>query len=79
MIVTEEQAKTKWCPFVRHHNALFEPCGNSLASMPNRETHPTFSKCIAYQCMAWRGRLEQSGMDEPVYKGRGYCGLAGAP
>lgn len=51
MIVTEEQAKTKWCPFAR------VPFGNRTVN-GNRgfDGHPDESKalCIGSACMAWR-------------------------
>ncbi len=69
--MTEEEAKTKWCPFVRHYNAMFQPCGNSLAGVPPRETPVTPFTCIASACMAWRKALAGDV--------GGYCGLAGKP
>ena len=63
-IVTEEQAKTKWCPFARtitHAEfAKNQPwvAGNRVGGdqttpyKPN--PNPLGSRCIASQCMAWR-------------------------
>lgn len=51
--MTEDEAKTKWCPFVNHYNALHDPCGNSLACTGEpRGDH--FFACIGSACMAWR-------------------------
>lgn len=54
--MTEDEAKTKWCPFVRHYNALFQPCGNSLAgSMRDHDrSKGMFFNCLGSACMAWR-------------------------
>jgi len=80
--VTEDEAKTKWCPFARivaGHNEG----GNIRVTAPqapfNRidvhEAPPDFfagAKCIASACMAWR----TGGPGFLVGEG-GYCGLAG--
>lgn len=56
MLRTEEEAKQCWCPFVRHYNALHEPCGNSMAGMTadNMRRGDWPFGCIASACMAWR-------------------------
>jgi hypothetical protein len=66
--LTEEDAKTKWCPFVRYHVRVGdnEISGNraEVAGVDNEVIN-----CIASRCMAWRWHVAQ----------RGYCGLAGKP
>lgn len=61
--MTEEEAKAKWCPFVRFTATPSDDC------YPNRNndtvTNPT--NCIASVCMAWRW----------YEKGQGFCGLSG--
>jgi len=67
MIVSEKEAKTKWCPFVRTSYSLEED-GKALAAAINRTPDGGVS-CIASECMAWRKSTPISG----------YCGLAGEP
>lgn len=66
--MTEDEAKTKWCPHVR--------VGDKAV---NRyfDGFPSHSYCIGSECMAWR-------WIKPVYTGDaknkyGFCGLAGKP
>lgn len=86
--MTEDEAKTKWCPFVRFHRTPFD------THAPNRNvTASDTTLCLGSGCMAWRSkeqtwftnraeaefrrtgrRLEPTGADID-----GYCGLAGAP
>ena len=70
--MTEDQARTKWCPFSQKRYASlfmdeFAPDeveevkkGMAIRGSDNREI-----TCIASKCMAWRAD--------------GYCGLAGKP
>jgi hypothetical protein len=52
-VMTEEEARGKWCPFARvqqYHGAA------NRALLPK---DVDYSTCLASQCMAWRwGRLE---------------------
>lgn len=82
-MLTEEQAKTKWCPFVNHHNALFQPCGNSMAGTFHNRGEEPFFYCIGSACMAWRETLgcdpnDHSPLGSKIVVG-GFCGLAGKP
>jgi hypothetical protein len=63
--MTPEQAKTKWCPYVRL-TVWIEARGVT----DNRTDDVLKTRCLADGCMAWR----QYGAD-----GHGYCGLAGKP
>lgn len=82
--MTEDEAKTKWCPFARDS----ETAGNRSQAAPDKIHFP----CIASACMAWRwtGRTEigREGYygDEVMIRyeasvrgGDGHCGLAGQP
>jgi len=61
---TEEEAKTKWCPFARV-GSEYEP-GFSLNRITDGPVKP--AACIASRCMAWRKKMQD---------GSGFCGLAG--
>lgn len=78
--MTEDEAKTKWCPFSREHGGV-----NRLGGpFPGTE-------CLGSACMAWRktgekfrdahtGRLHDRDMTgHGHWIQDGYCGLAGAP
>lgn len=94
MICTEEEAKTKWCPFVRTPVHVEPGYGAHLAVAANvggEKTDFPFSRtrCIGSACMAWRAtdnlpdppthNPNSSAVYAPVYKAAGYCGLAGDP
>lgn len=86
MLLTEEEAKTKWCPFARrmpYAEAAEASEIDKIGINPDyvdemRAMYP----CIASACMAWRWVEEldkDAPGDEAVFKReRGYCGLAGS-
>lgn len=58
-MLTEDQAKTKWCPFVRQAAILQDPVAGvaavNRATPPDGEHHRLeFVSCIGSDCMAWR-------------------------
>ena len=89
--MTEDEAKTKWCPQTR----AFVVSGVSYANKPapdeNDDGRMTHEKtlCVASACMVWRYR------ESPEFKAKadrayqrdgtvmklneGFCGLAGQP
>jgi hypothetical protein len=75
--MTEEEAKTKWCPMARYL-AIFRNGSGSIDSIAayNRgldDSGLNKSQCIASDCMMWRlRRFREDDAD-------GYCGLAGNP
>lgn len=92
-IYTEDEAKTKWCPFARYATAA-EPASNRWKqSAPESEPHalnPIPCRCIAWACMAfrpagWRDKDDGSISRDPCLADPkyaepvGYCGLAGKP
>lgn len=75
MLLSESDARKKWCPMVRVegnnriHNTLTDGFQNA-----ERTYH-----CIANDCMAWREyHLSFMHGSEPLEK-HGYCGVAGRP
>ena len=67
--MTEDEAKTKWCPMARvvvgTISESMAACNRSIQGMPPDLEAQT--RCIASACMMWR----------PIDIGRGgYCGLA---
>lgn len=59
--MTEDEAKTKWCPFARVLTADARdhyPAANRAAMVEGGQftmnTNPVHSRCIGSDCMAWR-------------------------
>lgn len=80
--MTEDEAKTKWCPFARTSCASEPITGNHAAnrySSGQRDGQGAHN-CIGSACMAWRQirRWSDPFMEQPGSHG-GYCGLAGKP
>ena len=74
--MTEEEAKTKWCP----HARVVLPAGGYASGnrFDDSQPNPDYmeSRCIASDCMMWKW-LRSSGKDgygRPEEK-TGYCGL----
>ena len=68
MLLTEKEAKTKWCPYAISAVRRYED-GASVVNRRIGSGKPDVDcMCIAADCMAWR-----------VVSGLGYCGLAGKP
>jgi hypothetical protein len=66
MLLTEDAAREKWCPFARDDSGGDNPC------TVNRPNYPAYQvRCIASDCMAWRW------YDENTHNRYGLCGLAG--
>lgn len=89
MIVTEEEAKAKWCRHVRHAEA-----GGGSWNRANWEDGDVLNTdhnngrfactCIGAKCMAWRwvggwSRDDRTGLDAKVPLSKGYCGAEGKP
>lgn len=83
MILTEAEAKTKWCPFARVAAGAFP----DFVTV-NREASPeTWPKCLGSACMAWRQKETMEFHMEAEAEFRrnnrrlacttGFCGLAG--
>ena len=71
MILTEAEAKTKWCRHVRTGLTAGMAVNHHVGGDVHDET-----RCIATGCMAWRWMYSPESEEvEP----RGYCGDAGRP
>lgn len=69
--MTEEEAKTKWCPFA------IEASFNRVGINRNLNGDP-ITPCIGSQCMAWRYLEGHSPEDtKKGFQTKGYCGLGG--
>ena len=91
MILTEKNARAKWCPFASRTDDVNENAGvNRLRGLEDK--HFPDPRCIASACMAWRwkgwGQKEwvdrdgrrwvfQEPKDPENWIREGYCGLAG--
>ncbi len=77
--MTEQEAKTKWCPFVRYvviHQET-NAAVNRWMSTSDKQLNPEPAHCIGSDCMAWRQTSEYQHPNEHIKTG--YCGLAGKP
>ena len=85
--MTEDEAKTKWCPFVRFTTPYAAKAVDFIATSVDEHWSNRIddSRCIASDCMAWRWlNNKRTEFDEhgnsfttsvdPIH---GYCGLAG--
>lgn len=76
--MTEEEAKTKWCPFAMAQMSLRQVGTKNFVGVAtyNRgeevNTVHQNSLCLGSRCMAWRERGDSD-------VSHGYCGLAGKP
>ena len=67
MILSETEARERWCPFVSEAETL-----DYRGQIDDTGETPV---CIASRCMAWRWWNQPANPSQR----RGYCGLAGAP
>jgi hypothetical protein len=82
-MMTENKARTKWCPFVRTHMGgaavnrmlTIEPSARTtsgaatLAAPDRRDLVALSTRCIASECMMWRWKA--------INANQGFCGLNG--
>jgi len=71
MLLTEEQAKTKWCPMTA-----------PLEASPQIPSIVDCSRCKASECMMWRwscATLKETSLEFARRNciAKGFCGLAG--
>lgn len=73
-MITETEAKTKWCPLVR--------VGNSAGCNRSSMDFGQVSHCIGSRCMAWREGVwdhQRNLGPEDRTPGVGFCGAFGRP
>ena len=85
---TENEAKTKWCPFARITNHHGTVSFNRFLKR-NGEVVQDDATCIGSACMAWEWaeeeyhdaleRFEERVEPAEAPRPKGYCGLAGKP
>lgn len=71
--MTEDEARTRWCPFVRElwtGGVEAQWSGNRYFNEDRSQVQENVS-CLGSRCMAWR-------WDSQVHRS-GFCGLAGKP
>jgi hypothetical protein len=69
-VVTEEEAKTMWCP-----HGFIAATNRHYKRGEGADLEGIATTCMSSNCMAWRWVK-----GNPVAgTGRGYCGLAGRP
>ena len=61
--MTEDEAKTKWCPMAREYHCLgdYELPPHNRVIIGESDSHiKVSSKCVASDCMMWRWTIEPS-------------------
>jgi len=80
-MITEVEAKTKWCPFIRVGLVTGKEGAEQLFPPANTLIDGTrLGACAGSECMAWRWEMvsaSQLGTIRIPSKETGYCGLAG--
>ena len=71
MILSEENARSKWCPFARLPHG--DVCSGSSALAAVNRSPDEKARCLASGCMLWRW-YEHEGEGDAM---RGYCSLSG--
>jgi len=71
--MTEEEAKTKWCPMIRH---AINDTDNNACNRAAKDVNFISYTCITTNCMMWRW-TEDTYLDKLNHFG--YCGLGGKP
>jgi hypothetical protein len=74
MMTTDDEARTKWCPFAKVGavNAGVNRILDSDAHNATWQEVDRAARCVGSYCMAWQW------LDENIHY-LGYCGLAGKP
>lgn len=67
-MLTEEEARAKWCPFARVMSSAEGDGSNGNRCFDADMQNPKWARCIASACMAWRGqdRAAETGRKIPT-------------
>ncbi|NUO81952.1 hypothetical protein HUU05_17910 [candidate division KSB1 bacterium] len=76
MLLSEKDAKTKWCPFAISAVRRYEDSVSTINRRIGSGKPDVDCFCIAADCMMWRA-VSVTKDNEKVKLG--YCGLAGKP
>jgi len=76
MLLTEGEARQKWCPFATTSAATINELDGIFDT--RGESHG-FTACIASDCMAWDEYSESHDFDDTEGDPVGYCQLIGLP
>lgn len=76
MLLTEKEARTKWCPFAISAIRRYEDSATVVNRRIGSGKPDVDCFCIATDCMMWRATSVVK--DSETVK-MGYCGLAGEP
>lgn len=76
MLLTEKDAKTKWCPFAVSVIRRYEDSAATVNRRIGSGKPDVDCLCLAADCMMWRA---VSLMKDGETVKMGYCGLAGKP
>jgi len=84
MIIREDFAGHRWCPFVRVSRPSDRGAWNRRSDGAEDPTHRMRgTQCLGMACMAWRQVEDLVEVDTRLgtttYHRQGFCGLAGKP
>lgn len=72
-ILTEQEAKTRWCPLAKQGDAFGKE--SQWVAINRLSDGSPLSLCIGSECMAWR----KAHSDDANGTERGFCGAFGLP
>ncbi len=75
--MTEEEAKTKWCPYVLNAGCNRNPVDGVRVLSGELKMLPGGAQCVASDCMMWRWEVNPEACD--IFRNsttKGCCGLA---
>ena len=91
-MITEDEAKKKWCPHVRHSDSETDSVAVNRFGRHAIDPERSWNSCIGSACMAWRWKdlppviasddlqsIPVSELEMRTKARRGYCGLSGRP